>query len=266
MRSNSSVDTRVNSMETQSLQKTVAESVGPSSDSMKSDRSKMEPPIFRDQKSKFSQKSVAHPSCVSIKSDRSKMYSLHFKDEKSKCSQSNASGSAAPSKMSLTERSKFEPLGFEMETRRPVSEKPPTCPGFKDVMRDPVQLICEHSCKLCLSTNLNQPDSPADNSCPECGRKSWKIPKHKRDKEPDTNNIPLLKVKMKLKEAMKKKFSSVSEGNGDNTSSLNSIYTELHITTGERERPSVENVFRLPEQKSKSSQSSKQQIINLNKC
>lgn len=77
-----------------------------------------------------------------------------------------------------------------------------------------------------------------------------------------TDNISLLKVQMKLKEAMKKKFSSVYEGNGDNTSSLSSIYTELHITTGERE--SVENVFRQPEQKMKSCQSSKQQIINLN--
>ncbi|CAI5681752.1 unnamed protein product [Oreochromis niloticus] len=171
--------------------------------------------------------------------------------------------STAPSKMSLrSNRSKFEPVGFKDE--RPVTEKPSTCPVCKDVMKNPVQLSCEHwCCKLCLSSELDESDSTADCPCPQCGKKSRKTLKQETDKEGDTGKIHLLEAKKKAKEAMKDKFSSVSEGNGDKPSSLNNIYTELHITTGESERSREEHEARLLEHK-RIRHTSEQQIINLN--
>uniref|UniRef100_A0A669CKZ0 Protein NLRC3 n=1 Tax=Oreochromis niloticus TaxID=8128 RepID=A0A669CKZ0_ORENI len=171
--------------------------------------------------------------------------------------------STAPSKMSLrSNRSKFEPVGFKDE--RPVTEKPSTCPVCKDVMKNPVQLSCEHwCCKLCLSSELDESDSTADCPCPQCGKKSRKTLKQETDKEGDTGKMNLLEAKKKLKEAMKVKFSSVSEGNGDKPSSLNNIYTELHITTGESERSREEHEARLLEHK-RIRHTSEQQIINLN--
>ncbi|XP_039862853.1 protein NLRC3-like [Simochromis diagramma] len=171
--------------------------------------------------------------------------------------------STAPSKMSLrSNRSKFEPVGFKDE--RPVTEKPSTCPVCKDVMKNPVQLSCEHwCCKLCLSSDLDESVSPADCPCPQCGKKSRKTLKHEKDKEGDTGKIDLLEVKKKLKEAMKEKYSSVSEGNGDKPSSLNNIYTELHITTGESERSREEHEVRLLEHK-RIRHTSEQQVISLN--
>uniref|UniRef100_A0A3P9CRF5 B30.2/SPRY domain-containing protein n=1 Tax=Maylandia zebra TaxID=106582 RepID=A0A3P9CRF5_9CICH len=78
-----------------------------------------------------------------------------------------------------------------------------------------------------------------------------------------TGKIDLLEAKKKLKEAMKEKYSSVYEGNGDKPNSLNNIYTELHITTGESERSREEHEVRLRKRKL-IRQSSKQKVINLN--
>uniref|UniRef100_A0A3B4U917 NACHT, LRR and PYD domains-containing protein 3-like n=1 Tax=Seriola dumerili TaxID=41447 RepID=A0A3B4U917_SERDU len=64
-----------------------------------------------------------------------------------------------------------------------------------------------------------------------------------------TGDTPLLEAKKELKEAMKKKCTSISEGYGDQQSSLNKIYTELYITTGESEGPQAEHEFRHLERK-----------------
>ncbi|XP_019218889.1 protein NLRC3 isoform X3 [Oreochromis niloticus] len=217
-----------------------------------SDRSKFEPLGFE------SSQSTASSESMSLKSDRSKFEPLGFKTQSSQL--------PAPSgSMSLrSDRSRFEPLGFRTKTLRPVTEKPSTCPVCKDVMKNPVQLSCEHwCCKLCLSSDLDESESPADCPCPQCGKKSRKTLKQETDKEGDTGKMNLLEAKKKLKEAMKVKFSSVSEGNGDKPSSLNNIYTELHITTGESERSREEHEARLLEHK-RIRHTSEQQIINLN--
>ncbi|CAI5681748.1 unnamed protein product [Oreochromis niloticus] len=229
-------------------------SAAPSDISLKSDRSKFEPLGFKTQSSQ----STASSESMSLKSDRSKFEPLGFKTQSSQL--------PAPSgSMSLrSDRSRFEPLGFRTKTLRPVTEKPSTCPVCKDVMKNPVQLSCEHwCCKLCLSSDLDESDSTADCPCPQCGKKSRKTLKQETDKEGDTGKIHLLEAKKKLKEAMKDKFSSVSEGNGDKPSSLNNIYTELHITTGESERSREEHEARLLEHK-RIRHTSEQQIINLN--
>ncbi|XP_026016208.1 NLR family CARD domain-containing protein 3-like isoform X4 [Astatotilapia calliptera] len=236
----------------------------------KSDRSKFEPLGFESSQST----GPAAPSDISLKSDRSKFEPLGFKTQSS---QSTASSES----MSLkSDRSKFEPLGFKTQSSqltassgsmslrsnrsRPVTEKPSTCPVCKDVVKNPVQLSCEHwCCKLCLSSDLDESVSPADCPCPQCGKKSKKTLKQEKDTETHIGKIGLLEAKKKLKEAMKEKYSSVYEGNGDKPNSLNNIYTELHITTGESERLREEHEVRLRKRKL-IRQSSKQQIINLN--
>uniref|UniRef100_A0A3P9JKU8 B30.2/SPRY domain-containing protein n=1 Tax=Oryzias latipes TaxID=8090 RepID=A0A3P9JKU8_ORYLA len=57
-----------------------------------------------------------------------------------------------------------------------------------------------------------------------------------------TGNI--LESKKTLKEAMKNEFTETSEGNGDHPSYLMSIFTELHIISGESEEPYIEHEYR----------------------
>ncbi|XP_073331092.1 NLR family CARD domain-containing protein 3-like isoform X2 [Pagrus major] len=62
--------------------------------------------------------------------------------------------------------------------------------------------------------------------------------------EGDIGHSHLLEAKKNLKEAMQKKYTLTSEGNGDQGSPLNKIYTDLIITTGESEGPHEEHTFR----------------------
>uniref|UniRef100_A0A671TSK5 NACHT, LRR and PYD domains-containing protein 5-like n=1 Tax=Sparus aurata TaxID=8175 RepID=A0A671TSK5_SPAAU len=62
--------------------------------------------------------------------------------------------------------------------------------------------------------------------------------------EEDIGHSHLLDTKKSLKEAMQKKYTLTSEGNGDQGSSLSKIYTKLIITTGESEGPHDEHAFR----------------------
>ncbi|KAM8748034.1 NLR family CARD domain-containing protein 3-like isoform 3-T8 [Acanthopagrus schlegelii] len=62
--------------------------------------------------------------------------------------------------------------------------------------------------------------------------------------EEDIGHSHLWEAKKSLREAMQKKFTLTSGGNGDEGSSLNKIYTELIITTGESEGPHDEHAFR----------------------
>ncbi|XP_022616808.1 NACHT, LRR and PYD domains-containing protein 3-like isoform X4 [Seriola dumerili] len=86
-------------------------------------------------------------------------------------------------------------------------------------------------------SDWDQSDSQA---AEPCLKKPRQDPEYQRD---DTGDTRLLKAKKKLKEAMKKRCTSISEGNGDQQSSLNKIYTELYITTGESEGPQAEHEF-----------------------
>ncbi|XP_022616805.1 NLR family CARD domain-containing protein 3-like isoform X2 [Seriola dumerili] len=92
-------------------------------------------------------------------------------------------------------------------------------------------------------SDWDQSDSPA---AEPCQKKPKQDPEYQRD---DTGDTPLLEAKKELKEAMKKKCTSISEGYGDQQSSLNKIYTELYITTGESEGPQAEHEFRHLERK-----------------
>ncbi|XP_023254448.1 NLR family CARD domain-containing protein 3-like, partial [Seriola lalandi dorsalis] len=92
-------------------------------------------------------------------------------------------------------------------------------------------------------SDWDQSDSPAAEPCP---KKPKQDPEHQGD---DTGDTRLLEAKKNLKREMKKKCTSIPEGNSDQQSSLNKIYTELYITTGESEEPHQEHEFRHLERK-----------------
>nr|XP_033465257.1 NLR family CARD domain-containing protein 3-like [Epinephelus lanceolatus] len=178
------------------------------------------------------------PSCESMKSDVSMYEPLNF-GVKRRRSQSSGNEPTAPSVVSMkSDISMFEPLNFGVETTQSkLSGEPSSCSMCLEVLRDPVRLTCGHwSCRLCFSS---------DCTCTKCEKKFRKEPEHQRDTEEDTGGSHLLRAKKNLKEAVQKKFTLTSEGNGDQQSSLNSIYTTLHITTGESEGPHDEHSFRL---------------------
>ncbi|XP_076738479.1 NLR family CARD domain-containing protein 3-like isoform X1 [Maylandia zebra] len=171
------------------------------------------------------------PSSVSMKSDGSMYQPANFGDKQHQ----GGTESRAPSVVSMkSEGSMYQPVNFG---------KTQSCPVCKEVLKDPVQFMCGHeSCKQCVSSD--QSDSPAEDSCPQCGKKSRITLKSLKDTEDDNDDIKLFEAKKTWKEAMQKKFFLVSEGNGDKPSPLNNIYTELYITTGESEGPRTEHEFR----------------------
>nr|XP_020444027.1 protein NLRC3-like isoform X1 [Monopterus albus] len=143
--------------------------------------------------------------------------------------------STGPSCVSMkTDASMYIPLHFK-ESKCQLSGDFISCSLCKEAVRDPVQFMCGHrSCKQCVSSDCDQSDLPVTNSCPQCGEN---VHNNMGDK-------PLRKTKELLKNAMQKKLTLTSEGNGDAESSLRSIYTALFITTGESEGPNEEHTFR----------------------
>ncbi|XP_041841111.1 NLR family CARD domain-containing protein 3-like isoform X2 [Melanotaenia boesemani] len=166
------------------------------------------------------------PTCESLKSDNSMYHPLSFK---SQSSQFKGTEPGASTTESLISEHQSVNLNIEKTQSRPAS-----CSVCKGDLRDPVQLLCEHwICKKCVKSDQYKSDSSPDYSCPECGEKS-------KIKSGDPH---LLKAKKSLKEAMQKNFTLTSEGNGDQQSSLKSIYTTLYTITGDTEGLSFK-VFR----------------------
>ncbi|XP_061565710.1 NACHT, LRR and PYD domains-containing protein 3-like isoform X2 [Cololabis saira] len=161
------------------------------------------------------------PSGVSVKSEASMGAPLTFRENKLR-SQSD-DHFPKPSGVSVkSEASMGAPLTFGEKKLR----DPALCSGCKESLTDPVQLSCGHSsCKECL---------PLDAACPKCGKKPKNIPYDDR----------LGEAKKKLKKATQKKYTWTQEGNGDPQTSLESIYTSVHITAGESEELSGEHESR----------------------
>ncbi|RVE60742.1 hypothetical protein OJAV_G00184120 [Oryzias javanicus] len=143
-------------------------------------------------------------SCASFKSDRSKHLPPHFGDG---------------------------------EIKSQESKKLLSCSVCSQELTDSVQFVCGHqSCKRCPSPGLEDSDSPAVSHRPECEDKLMKVT--------DENAGKILESKKILKKAMKNEFAETSEGNGDHPSNLNSIFTTLHIITGESHEPEQEHEYR----------------------
>ncbi|XP_061566762.1 NLR family CARD domain-containing protein 3-like [Cololabis saira] len=166
----------------------------------------------------------AAPSILSLKSDSSMYQPLNFSGEETERLQSRDTEPAAPSILSLkSDSSMYQPLNF---SGKETESDPVLCSGCKESLTDPVQLSCGHlSCKECL---------PLGAACPNCGKKPKNIPYDDR----------LGEAKKKLKKATQKKYTWTQEGNGDPQTSLESIYTSVHITAGESEELSEEHESR----------------------
>ncbi|XP_050931378.1 NLR family CARD domain-containing protein 3 isoform X2 [Lates calcarifer] len=233
------------------------ESTAPSLLSMKSDVSKYQPLNFGVGSSQQSESESTAPTPLSMKSDVSKYQPLNFGTQSSQRSETE---STAPTPLSMkSDVSKYQPLNFGGGSQ--LTGELPSCSVCEEDSRDPVKLTCGHwSCKQCLGSDWDRSDLP-DYPCPKCGKKLRKDPEHQKDTE-DTGDSHLLKAKKDFKEEMKKKFTLTSEGNGDQKSSLNSIYTELYISTGESEGPQAEHEFTDLEYKVKR-QSSLERSVNL---
>ncbi|XP_026200228.1 protein NLRC3-like [Anabas testudineus] len=155
-----------------------------------------------------------------------------------------------------------QPLSFGIENKQSqLTGEQSSCSVCKEHLRDTVQFNCGHwSCKQC--TEQEKFDSPGGYPCPKCGKKVRKDPEHQRDAGEDTGDSHLSKVKKNFKKAMQQKHSLTSEGNGDQQSSLDSIYTELYITTEESGGLHAEHELTRAKPKLIKKPSS-QQIINL---
>ncbi|XP_045885487.1 E3 ubiquitin-protein ligase TRIM39-like [Micropterus dolomieu] len=133
-----------------------AESAGSSCLSMKSDRSKQEPPSFSngpgpsDTKVQYRQRAEsAVSSCLSMKSHRSKTEPPDFSNE------------PGPSDTKERKRSRVS-----------VEEQPSCCALCQDVLKDPVSASCGHwFCRQCITSYWDQSASSGHSSCPQCGKR-----------------------------------------------------------------------------------------------
>ncbi|XP_041821608.1 NLR family CARD domain-containing protein 3-like isoform X2 [Chelmon rostratus] len=176
-------------------------------------------------------------------------------------SQTSEDESSSPSRVSMkSDASMFQPMAFGADKSKPeLTGEPSSCSVCMEVLRDPVHFVCGHwSCKQCVSSDWDQYDSPAEYPCAKCGKKQKS--EHQSDTEED-GYIPLWKAKKNLKEAMQKKFTLTYEGNGDQESSLNQIYSKLVVITGESEGPYEEHAFR--HTKHNLEQQYSEQLVNL---
>ncbi|XP_059210215.1 protein NLRC3-like isoform X2 [Centropristis striata] len=228
----------------QSSQSTGDESTAPSDVSMKSGISMYEP-LYFGQSSQSSGAESSGPTCDSMKSDVSMYEPLYFGEKKFKRSQSTGDKSTAPSVLSMkSDVSMYEPLYFGQSQ---LPEEQSSCSVCMEALSNPVRLTCGHwSCKQC--------DSP-EQPCTMCGKQLGVDPGHQRDSGKSTGGSHLLKAKMSFQNAMRKKFTSTSEGIGDEQSPLNSIHTALFITHGESEGPHEEHSMREIKQQWSSEQS-----------
>ncbi|XP_044044688.1 protein NLRC3-like [Siniperca chuatsi] len=199
-----------------------AESPGSSCLSLKSDRSKHDPPNFSnepgpsDTKVKSNRQRAESPgsSCLSLKSDQSRHDPPNFSNE--------------PGPSDTKER-KRSPVSVE--------EQPSCCALCQDVLKDPVSTSCGHwFCRRCITSYWDQSASSGDSSCPQC--------------EADSG---LQEVLDEHKISLRRRCERVTEGSDETGSGtlLNRIYTELYITEGQSEEVNTQHEVRQLETASK---------------
>ncbi|KAK1889601.1 CST complex subunit STN1 [Dissostichus eleginoides] len=179
-------------------------------------RSMGQPLRFDGIKSSPSSESAAPSDALSY---RSMGQPLRFDGIKS----SPSSESAAPSD-ALSYRSMGQPLRFDGIKSSPSSES--AAPSDALSYRSMGQPLRFDGIKSVLT------EEPG-------GKKRKEDLEHQRDTEEDPGGSHLLKIQTNHRKAMLRKFAKTSEGNGDQESSLDSNYTELIISTGERFPPTV---------------------------
>ncbi|XP_030253961.1 protein NLRC3-like [Sparus aurata] len=218
------------------------EETGQSCLSLKSDRSKNEPPLFStepepsDTQVQSNRQRAESPvsSCLSLKSDWSKDRPPYFSTEP-------------------------EPSDKQERKRRHVSveEQPSCCSLCQDVLKDPVSTSCGHwFCRQCITSYWDQSASSEHSSCPQCGKRSRTRPAVQTSSA--QLNVVLQEVLDEHKISLRMRCERVTEGSDgtgrDETGSgtlLNRIYTELYITEGQSEEVNTQHEVRQLETASK---------------
>ncbi|XP_071320568.1 NACHT, LRR and PYD domains-containing protein 12-like isoform X2 [Trachinotus anak] len=208
-----------------------AESPGPSCLSVKSHRSKDEPPFFSPEPGPSDSQGQNHrlraespgSSCLSMKSNQSK--NIDHPD---------LSPEPGPSDSQGRKRSGVS-----------VEEQLSCCALCQDVLKDPVSTSCGHwFCRQCFTSYWDQSGSSGDPSCPQCGRRPRTRPGLQTASQSSTvQNRGLQEVLDQHKISLRSRCERVTEGS-DGTGSgtlLNRIYTELYITEGQSEEVNTQH-------------------------
>ncbi|KAK2859877.1 hypothetical protein Q5P01_004497 [Channa striata] len=256
-----------------------AKSVGSSCLSMKSDRSKNNPPVFSPEpgpsdtkltmkKHGDRAKSVGS-SCLSVKSDPSKDDPPDLSpepgpsDTKGQDHRQRAESVGSSCLSMKSDWSKHDPPGFSPEpgpsdtknkkrTRVSVEEQLSCCAVCPDVLKDPVSTSCGHwFCRQCVTSYWDQSGSSGDSSCPQCGQRS----RLQTDTQTRTvqTDVGLQQVLDEHKISLRRRCECVTEGSDETGSGtlLNRIYTELYITEGQSEEVNTQHEVRQLETVSK---------------
>ncbi|XP_069368300.1 NACHT, LRR and PYD domains-containing protein 12-like isoform X2 [Paralichthys olivaceus] len=203
--------------------------------SLKSNRSKGQPPVFSNEPGPSHTKGEDHRlraespefSCVSLKSNQSKGNPLNFSNE------------PGPSDTKERRRRRSHVSEEEQSSR---------CASCQDVLKDPVSTSCGHwFCRQCIASYWDQSGSSGDSSCPQCGQRS------RRGAGAQTADRGLQEVLDQHKISVRRRCEHVTEGTEETGSRilLNRIYTELYITEGQSEEVNTEHEVRQLETASK---------------
>ncbi|XP_071323208.1 protein NLRC3-like isoform X3 [Trachinotus anak] len=250
-----------------------AESPGPSCLSVKSHRSKEDPPVFSPEPGPSDSQSPQyvgyHPGFYQRRGQH------HLKSEvrstdRSKRGQNHRLRAESPGSSCLSvksHRSKEDPPVFSPEPgpsdsqwrkRSGVSvEEQLSCFALcQDVLKDPVSTSSGHwFCRQCFTSYWDQSGSSGDTSCPQCGQRSRTRPGLQTATHSSTvhTDSGLQEVLDQHKISLRSRCERVTEGS-DGTGSgtlLNRIYTELYITEGQSEEVNTQHEVRQLETASK---------------
>ncbi|XP_070850213.1 NACHT, LRR and PYD domains-containing protein 12-like [Chaetodon trifascialis] len=200
-------------------------------------------------------------SCLSLKSDRSKGDPPHFShepgpsDSKVEDSRQRAESPVSSCPSLKSDRSNNRPLNFSHEPGPSdsnhvcVEETPSCCALCQDVLKDPVSTSCGHwFCRQCITSYWDQSASSGDSWCPQCGERS-----RTRCGRQTVMDSGLQEVLDEHKISLRRRYERVTEGSDETGSGtlLNRIYTELLITEGQSEEVNTQHEVRQLETTSK---------------
>ncbi|XP_071323291.1 protein NLRC3-like isoform X6 [Trachinotus anak] len=268
-----------------------AESPGPSCLSVKSHRSKREPPDLSPEpgpsdsqltevlkmsdcvEEEEDRAESPGPSCLSVKSHWSKGRPPVFSPEPGPSDsqdQNHRLRAESPGSSCLSmksDRSKHDPPDLSPEpgpsdsqgrkrSGVSVEEQLSCCALCQDVLKDPVSTSCGHwFCRQCFTSYWDQSGSLGDPSCPQCGQRPRTRTRLQTASQSSTvqTDSGLQEVLDQHKISLRSRCERVTEGS-DGTGSgtlLNRIYTKLYITEGQSEEVNTQHEVRQLETASK---------------
>ncbi|XP_043960927.1 NACHT, LRR and PYD domains-containing protein 3-like isoform X3 [Gambusia affinis] len=193
-------------------------------------------------------------SCLSLKSHRSRGDPPNFSndpDPSGSKGQSHIQTSAASSFSCVSLKSREPPLAFnqnpgssETKGRKRsgdyVEEQPSCCALCQHGLKDPVSTCCGHwFCKQCITSYTGSFSSVGHSSCPQCGKRSRSLTGQQMvtQRSAFSADVGLQQVLKEHKISLRRRCECVIEGSDETGSRtlLNRIYTDLYITEGQSE-------------------------------